>query len=112
LSSFTCLFISSLRSDSSFCASSLNSLIILTFIFWNSIFDISSALLLFRCLVMELAFEVELLPFYFMFLHWDLHIWGYFWFKVPIPCVPIQTQGILWRNIQNWIMVDLWFSWL
>jgi hypothetical protein len=46
-----------LRTDSSFCVSSLSQLIILSIIFWNLVFDISFSLLLFRSLVVELAFE-------------------------------------------------------
>jgi hypothetical protein len=39
----------------------LSSLIILTIIFWNSIFDVSSSSQLFKSLVVEFDFEGELL---------------------------------------------------
>jgi hypothetical protein len=68
LNFLSCLFIPSLRSDTSFHVSSLNSLIILTIIVWNSVFDISSSSLLFRSLEVELAFEGEMLLCCFMFL--------------------------------------------
>jgi hypothetical protein len=85
LSSFSCLFTSSLSLDSSFCISSVSSLISLSIIFWNSIFNIFFFSLLIRPLVVELAFQRDLLPGCFIFLHWDLHVWCYFRFKFPSP---------------------------
>jgi hypothetical protein len=32
-----------------------------------------------------LAFEWEPLPWCFMFLHWDLWIWGHFWSEFQSP---------------------------
>jgi hypothetical protein len=104
-SSFICLFISSLRSDTSFCVSYLSSLIILTIVFWNSLFDISFSSL-FRSLIGGVGFwgrDVASL----LHVSADLSIWGCFWFGLPVPCAPVVE--VLWRIVQTgWMVVELW----
>jgi hypothetical protein len=106
LNSFSYLFISYLSSDTGLCVSSLSSLIILTIIFWNSVFDIYPSLVLFRSLIMSWL-ERELLPWCFMFLHWVLCIWNCFWLKVSIP---VPQVGVLWTIIQD--CIELWYIFL
>jgi hypothetical protein len=46
---------------------------------------------------MQLAFEEQLLPCFFIVLHWDLHIWGHIWLEVCIPCAPLFED--FWKLI-------------
>jgi hypothetical protein len=57
-------------------------------------------------LVVELAFEGILLPCSFMLPGWDLHIWVCFGIGIPVPYA--SMVGVLWRSIQNWVVVRLW----
>jgi hypothetical protein len=72
--------------------------------FWNSLFDISSSLLLFSSLVLDLVFEGALLCSSLIFLHWYLHIWGH------ILVGGFNSLCWLYRTGGDWALVTFLFS--